>query len=655
MPIYETLADYAARSQQLRNTLLVILVPLLVMLALYIFMVSQLIIKNDENEISLLRSRGASAFQIFRIYLLQGLVISGLTLVIGPFLGYWLCKIVGASNGFLEFVQRTALPLKLSKAAYLYSAAAVVLFLLTMLVPAYSASRTTIVERKRKKSRFSDQPLWKKFFLDFVCLAIAIYGYTQYERFNNLIVQAGSSTTELNIDPLLFLISSLFILGAGLLFLRIYPYIIRLVFLIGRRYWSPTMYASLVQVGRSSGQEQFLMLFIILSVAVGIFNANSARTLNRNIEDKIYYAAGADIIVEPEWQNNAEELAESNAGVQAAVTYIEPPFKGYETLEGVEHAAKVFVTDKATARATVSTAGAVKNVKLMGIEPAEFGQTAWFRNGLLPHHWFNYLNIMVDAPKAALVSSNLRDQLGLKVGDPIYVTWGSQPAVECTVYAFIDYWPTYNPTEVKGCVVVNLNFIQTTLAKEPYQVWLKKAPGGTDAMVRDQLPNVSPNITRTSYTNQLLIEVKNDPLLQGLNGMLTLSFIITMLITAIGFLIYWTLSIKGRALQFGIFRAMGMSLGKVLGIIISEQVMISVVSIAVGIVLGGVASEYFVPMMQLVYSASEQIPPFRVLMERSDYLKIYAIIGAILVVGFLILGRIIASIKIDQALKLGED
>ena len=83
--------------------------------------------------------------------------------------------------------------------------------------------------------------------------------------------------------------------------------------------------------------------------------------------------------------------------------------------------------------------------------------------------------------------------------------------------------------------------------------------------------------------------------------------------------------------------------------------MISVVSIAVGIVLGGVASEYFVPMMQLVYSASEQIPPFRVLMERSDYLKIYGIIGAILVVGFLILGRIIASIKIDQALKLGED
>ncbi|MEA4824501.1 MAG: FtsX-like permease family protein [Clostridiaceae bacterium] len=658
MPIYDTLKEYSIRSSQLQNTLLVILVPLLVMLALYIFMVSQLIIKNDENEISLLRSRGASSYQIFLIYLFEGFVVGALALVIGPLLGYGLCRVVGASNGFLEFVQRTALPLKLSKAAYFYSAVAVVLFLVTMLIPAYSASRTTIVERKRKKSRFGDQPLWKRFFLDFVTLTVSVYGFTQYERVNTLIVQSGTSTTELNIDPLLFLISSLFILGCGLFFLRIYPYLVRLVFFIGKRRWSPTMYASLVQVGRSSGQEQFLMLFIILSVAVGIFNANSARTLNRNIEDKIYYNAGADVIVEPYWPNNADDIEEElavNPNASKVVTYIEPPFEPYENIDGIDHAAKVFTTDTGVARATVATAGSIKQVKIMGIEPSEFGQVAWFRNDLLPYHWYNYLNLMVDAPKAALVSTSLRDQLGLAVGDPIYITWGSQQAVECTVYAFVDYWPTYDPDRFNGCVVVNLNFIQTTLAKEPYQVWMKKSDTGTDVQISQSLADAKIGVEDITYTNQSLIEVKNDPLLQGLNGMLTLSFIITMLVTAIGFLIYWTLSIRSRALQFGIFRAMGMSLGRVLGIIISEQVMISVVSIAVGIILGGVTSEMFVPMMQLVYSASQQVPPFEVVMQRSDYYKIYGVIGFILTAGFFALSRIIASIKIDQALKLGED
>ena len=42
-------------------------------------------------------------------------------------------------------------------------------------------------------------------------------------------------------------------------------------------------------------------------------------------------------------------------------------------------------------------------------------------------------------------------------------------------------------------------------------------------------------------------------------------------------------------------------------------------------------------------------------MQRSDYYKIYGVIGFILLAGFLVLSRIIASIKIDQALKLGED
>jgi putative ABC transport system permease protein len=658
MPIKATLADYADRAVQLRNTLLVILVPLFIMLAFYIFMVSQLIVRNDENEISLLRSRGASSYQIFLIYLFEGLILGAISLGVGPLVGFYLCRVIGASNGFLEFVQRTALPLVLRSSAFLYSAVAFVVFLVMMLIPALSACRTTIVERKRKKSRFSDQPVWKKFFLDFLTLGIAIYGYFQYERYNTLILQSGTSTTELSIDPLLFLISSLFILGAGLLFLRVYPYLIRLIFLIGRRRWSPSLYASLIQVGRSSGQEQFLMLFIILSVAVGIFNANSARTLNQNVEDKINYNAGADVVVTPIWENNADDIAEAmeaDPNASSIVTYIEPSFTPYRKLDGVEYAAKVFATDTGVARATVSTAGSIKNIRILGIDSYDFGQTAWFRDDFLPYHWYHYLNLLVDAPKAALVSTSLRDKFDLEVGDPIYITWGAQAAVECTVYAFVDYWPTCNPDDINGFVIANLSFLQTTLAKEPYEVWLKKADDATDAQINQALLDSKVKIERVSYANQLLIEVKNDPLLQGLNGMLTLSFIITMLITAIGFLIYWTLSIRSRALQFGIFRAMGMSLGKVLAIILYEQVMISVVSIVVGIVLGGVTSNLFVPMMQLVYAASHQIPPFVVVAKRADYYKIYGILGFILLVGGLTLSRIIAGIKIDQALKLGED
>ena len=72
----------------------------------------------------------------------------------------------------------------------------------------------------------------KKFFLDFITLGIAIYGYYNYQSYTGIITATGKSAVNVQIDPLLFLISSLFIIGAGLLFLRIYPYLIRLVFFL---------------------------------------------------------------------------------------------------------------------------------------------------------------------------------------------------------------------------------------------------------------------------------------------------------------------------------------------------------------------------------------------------------------------------------------
>ena len=57
----------------------------------------------------------------------------------------------------------------------------------------------------------------------------------------------------------------------------------------------------------------------------------------------------------------------------------------------------------------------------------------------------------------------------------------------------------------------------------------------------------------------------------------------------------------------------------------------------------------------LLFDASQSVPPFAVIPERSDYLKLYAVIGVMLLTAFVVLGRLIKKIKISQALKLGED
>ena len=91
----------------------------------------------------------------------------------------------------------------------------------------------------------------------------------------------------------------------GLFLLRIYPWVIKLIYRIGRKWWPPYLYSTLLQVGRSTTQYQFIMLFIIMTLATGIFSASAARTMNKNVEEKIHYKNGADIVLQTEWDNDA--------------------------------------------------------------------------------------------------------------------------------------------------------------------------------------------------------------------------------------------------------------------------------------------------------------------------------------------------------------
>lgn len=161
--------------------------------------------------------------------------------------------------------------------------------------------------------------------------------------------------------------------------------------------------------------------------------------------------------------------------------------------------------------------------------------------------------------------------------------------------------------------------------------------------------------TRLDVASQMITSSKTDATLQGVNGALTLGFITIMALCFIGFIIYWILSIKGRTLQFGILRAMGMSFREIISMIIYEQILVSGVSIFLSIIIGGVASDLFVPLFQVLYNVTDQVPPFVVASQRSDYIKLYIIVFVMLLVGFIVISRLIKSININKALKLGED
>ena len=578
------------------------------------------------------------------------------------------------SDGFLEFVSRKGLQVEMVPDAYLYALLAIVVFLITMLVPVMLTARSGIVRHKRSKSRSSDKPVWKKFYLDVVLLGVSVYGYFSYRNNLKMLDAAGLSGSEAYMDPALFLLSALAILSAALLFLRLYPLLIRLVFRLGRKRWKPGTYASLLNVSRTRSSH-FLMVFLIMTVSLGIFDAVSARTINTFTEDHIYYSNGADIVLSSNWtyesvkvmyddEGNMVPYDEGSADYDATKVseiyyYNEPDFVPYTQLDTIDVATKAF-RDKKTS--VTCDGGSADGVTLMGVIPHEFGQVAWSRSDLLPAHINEYLNIMTDNPTAVFVSRALAEQTGINPGDKIEFAWsGQSKALEAVVCGIIDYWPTINPNAQESgendlkFMVANLNYIHAEGAVRPYEIWMSRADGATSEMIYAEFEEKGIKFDTIVNTEQDLVAAKNDPMLQGINGTLTLGFVIIMAITLIGFLIYWIFNIRGRTLQFGILRAMGLSKRQLIGMILWEQLLISGVAILAGILIGSLAANLFVPLLQMIYTPAEQVPPFKVVAYFSDYLRLFVVLLIMLVAGSAVLARIISRIKMDQALKLGED
>ena len=703
MPAKDILSDYAKRSEQLTLLLWLLQIPVILMIIFYLFMVSKLNIEQEKNEIAVFKSRGASNRQVLGIYAMESMVLGIITAAAGPFAGLGLCRILGASNGFLEFVNRRAMPVRLTAEAFIYAAAAVLVFFVTTLVPIIPASKTTIVEHKQSKAKKKKHALWEKVGLDIILAGGSFAWLYYYNRTQAKLLELGVTDTTATVNPLMFVTSTAFILGLGLFLIRVYPLFIRIISRIGQRFWSPAQYVSLTNIGRSTtGRERFLMLFLVLTVSLGVFFANTARALNRNAEETVYYANGADIVLTEEWYSSKTEAAQKSAAptngapqqsaeepeeedTATVVTYTEPVFERFEKLAGVSHTAKVFRRDGVTLKSSKMTvvkrsaksdskkredyldqnmnaksANTDRNVQLMTIQPADFAEVINFEPRLLPTHINNYLEALAEYTPGVILSSSFRDY-GLELGDTVECEWGANDPFDVTVLAFADYWPSLDPYAEAGdgsymdFAVMNFDYVNVQTNMEPYQVWIDLED---DASVQDFYNSVEAahiEVTGMTSAKQELIAKKNDPMLQGMNGALTLGFITIMIMCIIGFLIYWILSIKSRTLQFGILRAMGMKYREIIAMIVYEQILVSGVAILAAIFIGGITSELFVPLFQSVLDVSSRVPEFVVIPQRSDYLKLYAVIAAMLLVGFLVLGRLIGRINISKALKLGED
>ena len=357
------------------------------------------------------------------------------------------------------------------------------------------------------------------------------------------------------LDPLLYISSSLFILGAGLFVLRIVPLLVKGIFMIGKKRWKPACYVSFMEIMKNGRKQQFIMLFLILTLSMGMFHATVARTISQNARENRNYLDGADLVLEEVWDTNASFA--SVTGEQTELQYYEPDYGRYASMTEAESYTKVIYDEKAF----VKTEDNIwQSIALMGIHTKEFGENTELSDTLLAEPYHQLLNKLAVEPEGILVSDSFRTELGMKEGDTLYFKNGDEKEAKGKIVGFVSYWPGFQTKTIElneagelrekdnYLIVADYAALRQYFGVTPYQVWITVKEGeSTDFFYQWMEEN---EVSVKSYTDRDrdLANVSIDPLLQGTNGVLTMSFIVTMILCAAGYLIYWIMSIRSREL-----------------------------------------------------------------------------------------------------------
>ena len=653
-------ANYTKGSNKVNVTMWIFQIPVMMLLIAFIFMVSNQIISIEQGEIAMLKSRGVSKFQLLLAYLMQGGIISAIALVFGIPLGYVFCRIFGSTRSFMEFSVRTTVTARITLTSVLYALAAALLSMIIMTIPVMKYANFSIVEQKVNKKK-NAAPLWQKFFLDFILLLVAVYGYFNFKRQTDSIIE--NVNTDNALDPLLYFSSSVFILATALLLLRLLPHVSSLVFRLRKNKWKPAGFASFMQINKSIRKQSFIIVFLVFTLSLGIFNATTARTITGNEDMRVRYDNGSVITMKEKWRHNKAAI---EMGYAEELEYYEPHTDYTDLFSKVNHAAKVVVDQKASFSVNVEVIS--DSTLFMAIDTYDFGKSAYMPKDATKYHWYYYLNSLAAQPEGVIISRNMAKLYNVSIGDMVTVyrknLINKMKFKNLIVCGIVDAWPGYENKQYtkqkdgtyaymdRYLMVMNYSTCNSVYGLEPYEWWINTDnPDPIYDFAEEK------NIAYESFYDSMVEadSIKEQPFYQITSGMLTIAFIVVLILSMIGFLIYWITSIKSRELMFGIYRAMGMSMGEIEKMLINEHIFGSLIPIIYGGIVGILAAILYVPLIELTYISKYTTLETRIIISPADMIRIGVCVILMLLTCFFIISKILKNMKITQALKLGED
>jgi ABC-type lipoprotein release transport system permease subunit len=311
--IPDTIQSYKDKLFFTRLPLFALMIQIVGIVLFYIVMVASMVVERQTGEIALLKSRGASTWQIVTVFAIEAFFICTAAVIIGPFVAAGAIAVLGLTPPFHDLSNGHPLHVPMSAGAVGMAAFGAYLAFLALIWPAYRACRYSITNYKQEISRPKTQPAFLRYYLDLVVMGVAALAFYQLRQHGSL--ATDSLFGGLSADPILLATPSLLILVVALVFLRIFPLGLGLVAWITQRMNGAALSVGLTHMVRSPVQHSRLILLLILTTAVGVFAAGFRATLEQGYQDRAAYEAGAEVRIEDVRKPAQLPLAQFDASI----------------------------------------------------------------------------------------------------------------------------------------------------------------------------------------------------------------------------------------------------------------------------------------------------------------------------------------------------
>ena len=219
--IVNVLKSYETKEFFSSIPLLVLTLQIVGIVLFYLVLVSTMVVDRQSSEVALLKSRGAGMGHIMSISTIEGLLLVALAMGVGPIVAREAIAFLGYSPAFEGLTGGARLSVELTGEVYIYAAIGATLSFIALIWPAWRSNRSTVVHHARSTSRPEDKPVFQRYYLDLVVVAVGALLFFQLQ-------ESGSLVTEdlfggLQQDPLLLIAPAVFVVTVAVLFLRLFP------------------------------------------------------------------------------------------------------------------------------------------------------------------------------------------------------------------------------------------------------------------------------------------------------------------------------------------------------------------------------------------------------------------------------------------------